>query len=148
MTEIKTGVSETCEDNRFKLVAKYRAKLFDGTNIEDRPEEMAVIDNVLFRCWQMGWLDQLEGSYNENEKLRGDVERMFNANVEKNDEIARLLDENTELRELAYLVAEYTSVDQCEGCVTKRACNAGDLDMCWIRKAILEKLRELGVEAE
>lgn len=58
--------------------------------------------------------------------------------------------ENAKLWELAYLVAvaEYTSVDQCEGCVTKRACNAGELDMCWIRKEILEKLRELGIEAE
>ena len=51
--------------------------------------------------------------------------------------------ENSKLRELAHLVAEYVSADQCEGCVTKRACNAGELDMCWIRKAILEKLREL-----
>lgn len=55
--------------------------------------------------------------------------------------------ENAKLRELAHLVAEYVSADQCEGCVTKRACNAGELDMCWIRKAILEKLRELGVDA-
>lgn len=54
--------------------------------------------------------------------------------------------ENAKLRELAHLVAEYVSEDQCEGCVTKRACNAGELDMCWIRKAILEKLRELGVD--
>lgn len=56
--------------------------------------------------------------------------------------------ENAELRELAHLVAEYVSADQCEGCVTKRACNAGELDMCWIRKAILEKLRELGMEVD
>ena len=54
--------------------------------------------------------------------------------------------ENAKLRELAHLVAEYMSEDQCEGCITKRACNAGELDMCWIRKAILEKLRKLGVE--
>lgn len=54
--------------------------------------------------------------------------------------------ENVKLWELAYLVAEYVSTDQCEGCVTKRACNAGELDMCWIRKAILEKLHELGIE--
>ena len=54
--------------------------------------------------------------------------------------------ENTKLWELAHLVAEYTSANQCEGCVTKSACNAGELDMCWIRKAILEKLHELGVE--
>lgn len=60
----------------------------------------------------------------------------------------RLMDENAKLRELAHLVAEYVSADQCEGCVTKRACNAGELDMCWIRKAILEKLCELGVGVE
>lgn len=54
--------------------------------------------------------------------------------------------ENAELREFAHLVAEYTSAGQCEGCVAKRACSAGELDMCWIRKAILEKLRELGVD--
>ena len=62
------------------------------------------------------------------------------------DAIDRLAAENAKLRELAHLVAEYVSADQCEGCVTKRACNAGELDMCWIRKAILEKLRKLGVE--
>lgn len=61
------------------------------------------------------------------------------------DEIEKLQAENAKLREQAHLVAEYVSEDQCEGCVTKRACNAGELDMCWIRKAILEKLRELGV---
>lgn len=54
--------------------------------------------------------------------------------------------ENAKLRELAHLVAEYMSEDQCEGCITKRACNAGELDMCWIRKAILEKLHKLGIE--
>lgn len=68
------------------------------------------------------------------------------------NKMAELMDalatENAKLRELAHLVAEYTSADQCEGCVTKRACNAGELDMCWIRKAILEKLRELGVEVD
>lgn len=63
-------------------------------------------------------------------------------------EYMQMESENAKLRELAHLVAiaEYTSVDQCEGCVKKRACNAGELDMCWIRKEILEKLHELGIE--
>jgi len=56
--------------------------------------------------------------------------------------------ENAKMRELAHLVAEYTSEDQCEGCVAKRACIEGELDMCWLRKKILEKLRELGVEVD
>ena len=49
-----------CEDNRFELIAKYKQQLIEGTNIENSPDEMAVIDNILFRCWQMGWLDILE----------------------------------------------------------------------------------------
>lgn len=48
------------DDNRFALIEKYKQKLIEGTNISDRPEEMAVIDNILFRLWQMGWLDKLE----------------------------------------------------------------------------------------
>ena len=47
---------DTCGDNRFELIEKYKQKLLDATNIEDSPEEMAVIDNILFRFWQMGWL--------------------------------------------------------------------------------------------
>ena len=47
---------DTCGDNRFKLIEKYKQKLIDATNIEDSPEEMAVIDDILFRFWQMGWL--------------------------------------------------------------------------------------------
>ena len=49
-----------CEDNRFELIAKYKQQLLEATNIESSPEEMAVIDNILFRFWQMGWLDILE----------------------------------------------------------------------------------------
>lgn len=51
-----------CEDNRFELISKYKAKLLEGTNIETSPEEMAVIYNILFRFWQMGWLDKLDSS--------------------------------------------------------------------------------------
>lgn len=48
-----------CVDNRFELIEKYKQKLIEATNIETSPEEMAVIDNILFRFWQMGWLDKL-----------------------------------------------------------------------------------------
>lgn len=51
---------DTCGDNRFELIEKYKQKLLDATNIGDSPEEMAVIDNILFRFWQMGWLEKLE----------------------------------------------------------------------------------------
>lgn len=49
-----------CTDDRFKVIAKYKAELLDKTNIETSADEMAVIDNILFRMWQIGWLDRLE----------------------------------------------------------------------------------------
>lgn len=48
-----------CTDNRFELIAKAHDALLESTNIEDSPDEMAVLDSILFRCWQMGWLDEL-----------------------------------------------------------------------------------------
>lgn len=49
-----------CTDNRFEVIAEAKRKLVEGTNIETSPEEMAVIDNILFRIWQMGWLQDVE----------------------------------------------------------------------------------------
>jgi hypothetical protein len=51
-----------CNDHRFNLIAKYKAKLIEATNIETSQDEMAVIDNILFRMWQMGWLDKLDAA--------------------------------------------------------------------------------------
>ena len=55
-------MNEQCGDNRFELIKKYKDKLIESTNIETSPEEMLVLDNILFRMWQMGWLDKLEAS--------------------------------------------------------------------------------------
>lgn len=53
-------MADMCNDNRFVLIEKYKQKLIEATNISDRQEEMGVIDSILFRFWQMGWLDKLE----------------------------------------------------------------------------------------
>ena len=53
-------MNDICTDNRFELIKKYKQKLIDATNIETSAEEMAAIDNIMFRFWQMGWLDKLE----------------------------------------------------------------------------------------
>lgn len=53
-------MNDVCGDNRFELIEKYKQKLIKATNIEDSPEEMAVIDNILFRCWQIGWIEALD----------------------------------------------------------------------------------------
>lgn len=49
-----------CDDNRFKIIARYKKELMEATNIEDSLDEMAVLDNILFRFWQMGWLNDPE----------------------------------------------------------------------------------------
>ena len=41
-----------------QAIGRAKQELLDKTNIADSPEEMAVIDSFLFRCWQMGWLKE------------------------------------------------------------------------------------------
>ena len=74
-------MSEVCSDNRFELIGKFKGELIDATNIETSPEEMAVLDNILFRMWQMGWLDKLK-------TIQGDgwqIEKRNCDNVQKTD---------------------------------------------------------------
>ena len=49
---------DICGDDRFEIIAKAKAHLLEATNIDMSPKEMEVLDNFLFRCWQMGWLDR------------------------------------------------------------------------------------------
>ena len=51
-------MNEMCNDNRFGIIEKAKKHILESTNISMSPEEMAVLDNMLFRCWQMGWLDK------------------------------------------------------------------------------------------
>ena len=51
---------DKCGDNRFEIIARAKKDLLEGTNIETDEDEMKVIDNILFRCWQMGWLDRYD----------------------------------------------------------------------------------------
>ena len=53
-------MNDICDDNRFELIEKYKKKLIEATNIETSMEEMKVLDPILFRFWQMGWLDKLD----------------------------------------------------------------------------------------
>lgn len=47
-----------CSDNRFKIIERAKEDLLKSTNIETSKEEMELIDNFLFRCWQMEWLEK------------------------------------------------------------------------------------------
>ena len=63
---------EICSDNRFELIEKYKKDLFEHTNIQTSKGELDVLDSILFRCWQMGWLDKLE----EYDRQKAEIERL------------------------------------------------------------------------
>ena len=56
---------ETCGDNRFEIIQRAKDDLMISTNIDSSPDEIAVLDNILFRAWQMGWLEKYEPNYKE-----------------------------------------------------------------------------------
>lgn len=53
-------MSNICNDNRFEVIQKAKEDLIKSTNIESSVNEMKVLDDFLFRCWQMGWLDRYD----------------------------------------------------------------------------------------
>lgn len=53
-------MGEVCVDNRFEIIQRAKDDLINSTNIETSLKEMEVLDNFLFRCWQMGWLKQYD----------------------------------------------------------------------------------------
>ena len=52
--------SEICGDNRFEIIEAAKKDILERTNIETSPKEMEVIDSILFRAWQMGWLKEYD----------------------------------------------------------------------------------------
>lgn len=63
-----------CGDNRFEIIDKAKKALIDSTNIEQSWDEMEVLDDFLFRCWQMGWLDKYDTKKYISEKECGDCD--------------------------------------------------------------------------
>ena len=108
-------IYDMCIDDRFELIDKAKRKLFECTNIESNPEEVSVIDSILFRCWQMGWLDKLRDDDSRYSELFGTPERAARTMVD---------------------MCEGGTFDDCGGCPAALAeCKLGDYD------ALLEWLR-------
>lgn len=61
-------MSETCLDNRFEIIKRAKEDLLASTNIKSAMDEMEVLDSLLFRAWQMGWLDRYEPDYKKRMK--------------------------------------------------------------------------------
>ena len=53
-------VGEICGDSRFEVIKRAKEHLLKSTNIDSSEDEIKVLDNFLFRCWQMGWLKQYD----------------------------------------------------------------------------------------
>ena len=53
-------MGDVCGDNRFTIIERAKEDILQSTNIESSKDEMKVLDNFLFRCWQMGWLDKYD----------------------------------------------------------------------------------------
>ena len=135
---------DICIDNRFEIIDKAKRLLTERTNITDAPDEMKVLYSILYRCWQMGWLDRLDGTIADmldaNAKLvmKLNAEHLVRQNVER---------ENANLRELVRdMLACINNVsahdtycwDYCDFCkmyTTKGRCD------------FESRMRELGVDA-
>lgn len=53
-------MNKKCTDNRFEIIEKAKKSIIEATNISTSPDEMKVLDNILYRLWQMGWLKRFE----------------------------------------------------------------------------------------
>jgi hypothetical protein len=67
-------MNEICGDNRFEIIAKAKEDIISATNIEAAKDEMKCLDNFLFRCWQMGWLDKYASYSQSQENQKGGKE--------------------------------------------------------------------------
>lgn len=60
---------ETCGDNRFEIIERAKKAILERTNIDSSADEMKVLNNFLFRCWQMGWLDKYDDGAKTDEPV-------------------------------------------------------------------------------
>ena len=76
-------MSDMCDDNRFEIIEKAKKHILEATNIDTSPEEMKVLDNFLFRCWQMGWLDKYDSRNITGLEFRNELVRRLNENADR-----------------------------------------------------------------
>lgn len=51
---------DVCTDERFDMIARVKSELIRSTNIKTDKKEMEVIDSILYRFWQKGWLQLID----------------------------------------------------------------------------------------
>ena len=120
-----TMSGEICGDKRFEIIDAAKKKLIETTNIETSADEMAVLDSILFRMWQMKWLPgcaKIDKNGNRS-KMREALEKIRNqAYLNPDDMDAQRL--VTELGDIAAdaLTAQPRNCDKYKS--LKEACSA------------------------
>lgn len=127
-------MNETCNDNRFKLIEKAKKDLLENTNIDTNFDELKVLDNFLFRCWQMSWLERYDDeTCNDNQKVEE-----FGYSVEE------IIDKLYELH--ADLVSVSESIDDLEEaqlCNVVKKLHQYTIDLGFIGDTLAEMTQEL-----
>lgn len=57
------------DEEKFNMIDRVRTYLEDNTKIKDNPAEMDVIDNILYRFWMLGWLQDIDNKINEDRDM-------------------------------------------------------------------------------
>ena len=62
-------MSTLCGDNRFVIIQRAMEDMIASTNIVlNSGEARAILEHLLFKAWQMGWLDMYEPDHKERMK--------------------------------------------------------------------------------
>ena len=138
---------ECCGDDRFEIIKRAREHIIDVTNIESRPEEMKVLDNFLFKCWQMGWLKndfhQLE---KENAELKKQEEILLDRILTLQKTNGSLTDKinvlESQIKKIKNII--YEEIDFCSYCPLKDCRN--DEGICPCANISKEEQEEMLIE--
>jgi hypothetical protein len=63
-------MADMCGDNRFEIIEKAKKDLLESTNIQTSKDEMQVLNDFLFRCWQMDWLGKYDQPMTNADRIR------------------------------------------------------------------------------
>lgn len=59
MERVMSAVTkELCGESRFDIISIAKDDILKSTDISTSQKEMEVLDEFLFRCYQMGWLNK------------------------------------------------------------------------------------------
>lgn len=127
-------MNETCNDNRFTLIERAKKNLIENTNIDTNPDELKVLDNFLFRCWQMGWLEK----YNDETCSDAQKDEEFGYSVEE------IIDELYGLHDDLVSVSEgLDGLEETQLCNVVKRLHQYTIDLGFIGDTLAEMTQEL-----